>query len=92
MIGKNLYIIHYTNKLILSWEVYEINEVVKLSFGMFRFFLNPIVGTRRLIDLALNSNLNSLKSIICHFNQFKTLHITTSKKAFENFIKIHTMV
>ena len=92
LIGKNLYIIYYTSKLIFSWEVYEIKNIEKLSFGTFRFLLNPIVGTKILIDLALNNNLNSLKSIIRHHDQFKVLHITISKKAFENFIKTHTMV
>ena len=87
LIGKNLYMINYTNKLIVDWEVYEIRRIDKRSFGIFRFYLNPIVGTRNIIDLALGSNLNSLKSIIRSSN-----HVTTSKKAFENFIKTHTMV
>ena len=92
LIGKNLYIIHYTDKLIFGWEVYEIRHIAELGFGAFRFYLNPIVGTRNIIDLALSSNLNSLKSITCHYRQFNLLRITTSKKAFENFIKTHTMV
>lgn len=87
LIGKNLYMINYTNKLIVDWEVYEIRRIDERSFGIFRFYLNPIVGTRNSIDLALGGNLNRLKSIICDYN-----HITTSKKAFENFIKTHTMV
>ena len=92
LIGKNLYIIHYANKLISGWEVYEIKYIEARGFGVFRFYLNSIVGTRSTLDLALRHNLNSLKSIICHFRQFKLLRITTSKKAFENFIKTHTMV
>ena len=92
LIGKNLYIIHYTNKLIFGWEIYEMKYIEARGFGTFRFYLNPIVGTRSTLDLALRHNLNSLKSIICHSRQSKVLRITTSKKAFENFIKTHTMV